>query len=161
MVGRKHPHDAARQALRAFGLTYPDAVLKRPWPEHLDLVVRKKTFAFMNVDGLPLKISCKLPRSRSNALEATFASPTSHGLGRSGWVSAVFESESEPPLALLKEWIDESYRSQAPKSLVAQLMQPAAKAPAKTILRHKATAATTSEPKKTATKKPRRKTASR
>lgn len=143
---KKHPHDAARLALRELGLKYPEAGLKRPWPEHLDLVVRGKTFAFMNVEGLPLKISCKLPHSRSEATAQPFASPTGYGLGRSGWVSAAFDPESEPPVALLKQWIDESYRSQAPKTLVKQLE---AAAPASTT---KAKAAPKSAKSKSAAK---------
>jgi predicted DNA-binding protein (MmcQ/YjbR family) len=118
---KKHPHDSVRLKLRAFGLKYPGAVLKRPWPEHLDLAVKDKTFAFMNVEGLPLKISCKLSRSRADAMDLPFASPTRYGLGRSGWVSAAFEADEQPPLELLKQWIDESYRAQAPKSAIALL----------------------------------------
>jgi hypothetical protein len=150
----KHPHDAARQALRNFGLTYPEAGLKRPWPEHLDLVVRGKTFAFMNVEGMPLKISCKLPRSRSEATAHPFASPTGYGLGKSGWVSAAFEPKSEPPVALLKQWIDESYRSQAPKSLVKQLEAnaPASPAIAKAARKTKAAPKAKAAPKKAKSK---------
>jgi hypothetical protein len=50
-----------------------------------------------------------------------FASPTGYGLGKSGWVSAEFSDGQTPPKELLKEWIDESYRAQAPKKLVATL----------------------------------------
>lgn len=116
-----HSHDPARRALRALGLSYPETTLKRPWPEHLDLVVRGKTFVFMNVEGLPLRLSFKLPRSRFEALEHAFASPTGYGLGRSGWVTVALEPGTKPALSLLKRWLDESYRAQAPKSLVSQL----------------------------------------
>ena len=50
-----------------------------------------------------------------------FARPTGYGLGKSGWVTADFSEGRAPPVDLLKQWIDESYRSQAPKKLVAQL----------------------------------------
>jgi hypothetical protein len=36
-------------------------------------------------------------------------------------VSAQFTKGVTPPVDLLKAWIDESYRAQAPKKLVAQL----------------------------------------
>jgi hypothetical protein len=55
------------------------------------------------------------------ALTLPFASPTGHGLGRSGWVTASFGAKDAPPLDLLEDWIDESYRAQAPKKLVATL----------------------------------------
>jgi predicted DNA-binding protein (MmcQ/YjbR family) len=122
-----HPHDATLLALRSFGLAYPNAKTKSPWPEHCDLVVGDKTFAFLSVEGHPLSISVKLDASRREALAAPFAQPTGYGLGKSGWVTAKFSELEKPPLELLKRWIDESYRARAPKRLVAQLDQPTAK----------------------------------
>ena len=49
-----------------------------------------------------------------------FTKPTGYGLGKSGWVSASFP-DGQIPVDMLKEWIDESYRAQAPKKLIAQL----------------------------------------
>jgi hypothetical protein len=68
-----------------------------------------------------LGLSVKLPGSASLALALPFASPTAYGLGKSGWVTARFAPRERPPLALLKRWIDESYRAVAPKRLVAGL----------------------------------------
>lgn len=118
---KPHPHLAAVRALRAFGLRYPGAHTKSPWPGHLDLAVRDKTFAYLSLDGEPLSLSCKLPTSSGVALMLPFAAPASYGLGRSGWVTATFDEQSDPPLELLQQWIDESYRAQAPKKLVARL----------------------------------------
>ena len=50
-----------------------------------------------------------------------FVEPTAYGLGKSGWVSAKFPPNRKPPVEMLKAWIDESYRAQAPKKLVASL----------------------------------------
>lgn len=113
----KHQHDAILLELRAFGLSYPGAHLKSPWPEHLDLAVRDKTFAYLSLEGEPLRISCKLPHSCQAALDLEFTTPTEYGLGKSGWVTATFKDDDEPPLEFLKTWLDESYRAQAPKSL--------------------------------------------
>lgn len=118
---KKHRHHAAVAALRAFGLAYPGAHTKSPWPGHLDLAVNDKTFAYLSVDGEPLAISCKLPASAAMALSLPFTEPTPYGLGKSGWVSAKFADGDDPPVELLKQWIDESYRAQAPKKLVKQL----------------------------------------
>jgi predicted DNA-binding protein (MmcQ/YjbR family) len=118
---RKASTDAVLEELRAFGLGYPGAHLKSPWPGHLDLAVKDKTFAYLSVEGEPLKISCKLPRSGVAALMLPFAEPTAYGLGKSGWVSAKFDAGEVPPVDMLKAWIDESYRAQAPKKLVATL----------------------------------------
>jgi predicted DNA-binding protein (MmcQ/YjbR family) len=124
-------HDAILKELRAFGLAYPGTHTKSPWPGHLDLAVKDKTFAYLSLEGEPLSIGCKLPRSAAIALTLPFCRPTPYGLGKSGWVSASFEKH-EPDVDMLKAWIDESYRAQAPKKLVAQIgTTPAAPAKAK------------------------------
>ncbi len=136
---RRKTQDAALRELKAFGLAFPGAHTKSPWPGHDDLAVNDKTFAYLSVEGEPLKISCKLPQSNSAALMLPFTEPTGYGLGKSGWVSATFE-DTEPPVEMLKAWIEESYRAQAPKKLVREL-DGGAPAP----------------PKKATTKTPRRK----
>ena len=87
-VPRKSASDAALAELRAFGLAYPGAHTKSPWPGHLDLAVNDKTFAYLSIEGEPFSISCKLPQSSEVALMLPFAKPTAYGLGKSGWVSA-------------------------------------------------------------------------
>jgi hypothetical protein len=65
----------------------------------------------------------KLPISREEALHLPFAKPTGYGLGKAGWVSASFGPDDHPPVEILKSWIRESYRSIAPKKLVAELVR--------------------------------------
>ena len=132
--------DAALKELRAFGLKFPGAHTKSPWPGHLDLAVKDKTFAYLSLEGQPLGISCKLPRSAEAALMLPFARPTGYGLGKSGWVSAEIPLGDAPPVALFKEWLEESYRAQAPKKLVAELDGGGGKAwTGKTPVKQKAT----------------------
>jgi predicted DNA-binding protein (MmcQ/YjbR family) len=119
MVRTKDPGGSALERLREFGLRYPGAHTKSPWPGHLDLAVNDKTFAYLSIAGEPLKVSCKLPRSADAALELPFTTPTAYGLGKSGWVTATFPDGTAVPVDLLEEWIDESYRAQAPKRLSA------------------------------------------
>ncbi|HTV23955.1 MAG TPA: MmcQ/YjbR family DNA-binding protein [Polyangiaceae bacterium] len=122
MVSSKDAGGSALERLRQFGLRYPGAHTKSPWPGHLDLAVNDKTFAYLSIAGEPLKISCKLPRTADAALELPFTTPTAYGLGKSGWVTATFpDDETGVPVDLLEEWIDESYRAQAPKRLSAGL----------------------------------------
>lgn len=117
------PHDAILAELRAIGLAYPGAHVKAPWPGHWDLAVKDKTFAYLSLPGEPLGIGCKLPASNQVALLLPCCTPTAYGLGKSGWVSAKFEgmSASEIDVEMLKAWLDESYRAQAPRTLVKQL----------------------------------------
>jgi len=140
MAKKKAPTDGILNQLRTFGLAYPGAHYKSPWPGHMDLAVKDKTFAYLSLEGEPLGVGCKLPRSNTIALMLPFCKPTAYGLGKSGWVSASFEGISADAIDvdMLKAWIDESYRAQAPKKLVAQL----------------ATAPSTVAPKKVAPKKP-------
>jgi predicted DNA-binding protein (MmcQ/YjbR family) len=128
-VPRKNASDAVLRELREFGLRYPGAHTRSPWPGHLDLAVKGKTFAFMSVEGEPFSISCKLPHSGAVALTLPHTQPTPYGLGKNGWVSAQFPAGRVPPVVLLKAWIDESYRALAPKTLLKQL-PPETEAPA-------------------------------
>ena len=118
---KKASTTSAADALRAYGLAFPGAHLKSPWPGHKDLAVKDKTFAYLSIEGEPFSISCKLPTSAAFALTLPFSTPTEYGLGKSGWVSARFKEGDDVPVELFKQWIDESYRAQAPKKLLTQL----------------------------------------
>ena len=43
-----------------------------------------------------------------------------YGLGRAGWVTVPL-LRTTPPLGVLKDWVEESYRRVAPKRLVTEL----------------------------------------
>lgn len=117
--------------LREWGLQrFPGAHLKSPWPGHLDLAVKDKTFAYLSAPGDPPGLSVKLPLSRSLALQLPDSQPTPYGLGKSGWVSMSFENHEPPPQAQLEQWLDESYRAQAPKKLLAEFEAKVGGAPA-------------------------------
>ncbi|HEX6741856.1 MAG TPA: MmcQ/YjbR family DNA-binding protein [Sphingomicrobium sp.] len=107
--------------LRAWGLTLPGAHRKSPWPEHDDLAVRDKTFAYLPAAGMPFSLSVKLPYTGYQVLQQRFAEPTGYGLGKSGWVSLNPSEDEMPDLEQLKAWVEESYRAQAPKKLVKEL----------------------------------------
>lgn len=108
-------------ALREFALRYPEAWEDFPWGERV-IKVRKKVFAFLGIilEG-KLRICVKLPESAQGALALPFTEVAGYGLGRAGWVNAWFEPGDEPPMDLLGEWIDESYRAIAPRMLVNRL----------------------------------------
>jgi predicted DNA-binding protein (MmcQ/YjbR family) len=110
------------EALRAFALGFPGAVEDFPWGERV-VKVNKKVFVFMGKadDDKEMGLSVKLPHSGALALALPFVEPTGYGLGKSGWVSARFGATDAPPIDMLKEWIEESYRAVAPKKLIAEL----------------------------------------
>ena len=115
-------------ALRKHCLSYPEATEDFPWG-HSAFKVKGKSFCFMSHHEGELSLSAKLPRSATMALSFPFAEPTHYGLGKSGWVSATFPRGTRAPVALMKDWIDESFRAIAPSKLVAALdgAAPAAK----------------------------------
>ena len=102
MPRQKTSTDDVLKALREFGLAYPGAHTKSPWPGHLDLAVKDKTFAYLSIEGEPFSICCKLPQSHAEALWLPFAKPTGYGLGKSGWVTATFEAGDEAAAGIVQ-----------------------------------------------------------
>jgi predicted DNA-binding protein (MmcQ/YjbR family) len=145
--------------LREFALEFPGTHEDFPWG-HRAIKIGKKAFVFLVADGDGLSLSLKLTTSHTNALDQTFAVPTGYGLGKSGWVTATFAPHEEPPLEMLRAWIDESFRAIAPKTVVkglggaatdAKVAKPARKA------QRKPSARATPARKKAARKQPARK----
>ena len=113
--------DRILRELRSHFSAYPGTHSKSPWPGHDDLAVKDKTFAYLPIASDPFSLSVKLPYTGEVALDLPFATPTAYGLGKSGWVSFNPPEDAIPPIEQLREWIDESYRAQAPRKLVKEL----------------------------------------
>jgi predicted DNA-binding protein (MmcQ/YjbR family) len=123
-VTRKGP--SIHRKLRDFALKFPDAYEDFPWGEVV-VKVNKKVFVFLGLsDASPPEpgshptMSVKLAESHDEALSFPGAAPTGHGLGKSGWVSIPI-GEDAPPVEVLSDFIEESYRIVAPKRLVKAL----------------------------------------
>jgi predicted DNA-binding protein (MmcQ/YjbR family) len=112
-------HRKAAERLKTFALGLPGAWEDHPWGETV-VKVNKKVFVFLGVEER-LALSVKLPDSSEAALSMPFTAPTGYGLGRGGWVTASFDPPNRPPVDILCDWIEESYRTIAPKKLVAEL----------------------------------------
>ena len=118
---------ATRRRILAYALGFPGAYEDHPWDEDV-AKVGSKIFVFLGMDDAPEPgMTVKLRESHEQALSVPGAAPTGYGLGRSGWVTVPF-GERTPPLAVLKDWVEESYRVVAPKRLVAELDEQAAAA---------------------------------
>jgi len=111
---------AAKKALSKLALSYPDTREDHPWG-HSAFKVKGKVFLFLFSEKGVLSLSLKLPESHLAALRLPFATPTSYGLGKSGWVTAKFSGTDEVPLEMLADWLDESFRAIAPKQVLAKL----------------------------------------
>jgi predicted DNA-binding protein (MmcQ/YjbR family) len=109
------------RGVRTFALGLPGAYEDHPWGESV-AKVNKKVFASLGAgdDPVHLGFTVKLTDSHEQALSVPGATPTGYGLGKAGWVSIPIR-DTTPPLAVLNDWIEESYRLIAPKKLVAEL----------------------------------------
>ncbi len=120
MGARLTPRERIQAQLREFALSLPEAVEDFPWDEPV-VKVRKKIFVFLGSHPGETRAGCgvKLPESSEEA-RALGCEPMGYGLGKSGWVVARFDPK-DCPVDLLLDWIEESYRTVAPKTLVKQL----------------------------------------
>jgi predicted DNA-binding protein (MmcQ/YjbR family) len=106
--------------LRRFAFALPEAWEDHPWGESVAKVGKKVFVFFGSTDGeAPYGFSVKLPLSNDEALSLPFTVPTGYGLDRGHWVTV--RPPQDVPLDLLLGWIEESYRTVAPKPLVALL----------------------------------------
>ena len=109
-----------RTELRRAAFALPEAWEDHPWGESVAKVGKKVFVFFGPADGVgPFGFSVKLPISNDEALSLPFTVPTGYGLDRGSWVTV--RPPDDAPLEMLLAWIEESYRTVAPKALVAQL----------------------------------------
>lgn len=137
-----------RRQVRDFALGLPGAVEEFPWGQPV-VKVDRRVFVFLgrgpfgagavsepsagpaaeppfrdaSGGGPPPRITVKLADAqvRAHALSAPGAAPAGYGLGRSGWVGVPLGAAYGPKGDLLREWVEESYRTIAPARLVAEL----------------------------------------
>jgi predicted DNA-binding protein (MmcQ/YjbR family) len=110
---------AARDKVREFALSLPGAFEDTPWEADVVVKVRGKIFVFLGPPGWK-QITVKLVESHAHALSIDDAKPAGYGLGKSGWVTVPVRGGGVT-IALLRDWVEESYRIVAPKKLVAAL----------------------------------------
>lgn len=113
-------HGKLYVAVRSHALGFPEAYEEFPWG-HSAIKVRKRIFVTLGEADGTFSMSLKLGASNFDALLLPFTEPTHYGMGKHGWVTARFPSGGGAPMALLRGWIEESYRAIAPKALVKEL----------------------------------------
>ena len=106
--------------LRDIALSYPESYEDSPWGDRV-VKVKGKIFIFLGNSATELQLGVKLPNTGGFALTLPYITPAGYGLAKSGWINASFPPGKEPPVEMLREWIDESYRAVAPKKLVKSL----------------------------------------
>ncbi len=116
MATRHSPIDRIKE----FALEFPDAWFDTPWEGDGVVKVGKKIFVFL---GGPVSdaVAVKLPHSAEQGLLIEGAVPTPYGLGRHGWVTVPIDGPDAPPIDVVCDFVEESYRAVAPKRLIARL----------------------------------------
>jgi predicted DNA-binding protein (MmcQ/YjbR family) len=108
----------ARQKVREFALSLPDAVEEHPWGEDV-AKAGGRVFVFLGAES-STRVTVKLDESHAHALSIDGAEPTGYGLGASGWVTVPVRAPGVS-VDLLRDWVEESYRIVVPKRLVEEL----------------------------------------
>jgi predicted DNA-binding protein (MmcQ/YjbR family) len=103
--------------LARHALAKPEAWEDEPWEGDRVAKVRKKIFVFLPSNDAG-SLGVKIPHSRVYAATLPCAVPMAYGLGKHGWVTIHLDHTSRPAVALLRDWIDESYAAIAPVTLV-------------------------------------------
>lgn len=114
------PHTVVR-SLEEFALSLPEAWPDTPWG---DRVVKVGTKIFLFVSGPDAEravATFKLPESRDHALSFPEAIPTRYGLGKHGWVTVFVDTVPTEEREVLLDFVEESYRTVATKTLVKRL----------------------------------------
>ena len=82
---------------------------------------RNKNFLFLWADDTEYKLKLKLADSLPEAQQLAAAEPDYYSVGSSGWVDIEMPNKKSPPRGVLKRWVLESFRLNAPKKLLAEL----------------------------------------
>lgn len=113
--------DPIARELEAFALSLPEAWPDSPWGDQV-VKVGTKIFLFVSSpDSERPVITVKLPESRDHALSYPDAFPTRYGLGKHGWVTIFVDAVPEEECEVLVDFVEESYRAVATKTLVKRL----------------------------------------
>lgn len=126
-------------AVREFALQLPSATEDFPWGESV-IKVEKRTidpppwrrhlvhgpmFLWLGRRDAPTPaIAVRLTTSFDQAIAVAGATPTTmSGLGQWGWLTVRLDA-TDLDVELVCDWVEESYRNNAPKKLVAELDAP-------------------------------------
>jgi predicted DNA-binding protein (MmcQ/YjbR family) len=106
--------------LEGFALSLPEAWFDTPWDESRVTKVRKQIFAFYGDQDAP-SIGVRLVESLDVAMVLPGASSMSYGMGDDGWTNVPIPGLDDSATDMLHRFIEESFRSIAPRTLIEQL----------------------------------------
>jgi predicted DNA-binding protein (MmcQ/YjbR family) len=107
--------------IEQFALELPEAWIDTPWGDRV-VKVGKKIFVFLSSETSERPgITVKLPESRDHALSYAGSLLPGYGLGKHGWVTVYLDGVPAGEHDVLLDFVEESYRTVAPKTLVKRL----------------------------------------
>lgn len=119
VVASKAHEDVER--LSEFALALPDAWPDTPWGDRVVKVGRKIFLFYSGPDSTEPVITVKVPESHDHALSYPESFPTRYGLGKHDWVTLRVDHVPEVERDVLQDFVEESYRAVATKTLVKRL----------------------------------------
>ena len=120
-MSRKRRNDSVITALEQFALSLPEAWADQPWGDRV-VKVGKKIFVFLSSESSERAgITVKLPESHDHGLSFEGAILPGYGLGKHGWVTVYVDGVQEEEHDVLFDFVEESYRAVATKTLVKRL----------------------------------------
>lgn len=99
--------------------SFPEVTIEEPWGFPL-IKVRGKILCMVDIEDGKLRFTSKLRDSNAEALDRPNVEPASHGLGKSGWITATIDPLWPIDDEQLHAWAEESFTLIAPKKLVQQ-----------------------------------------
>ncbi len=119
MLAEKFDHPVIRH-LRSLALGFPEVVegdscVKRAFK------ARKKGFLYLGEKQDEYNVMVKLGPSLAEASVLAAERLGKWSVGKGGWAMLKFDPGETPPEGLLERWMEESYRLQVPKTLLAKL----------------------------------------
>jgi predicted DNA-binding protein (MmcQ/YjbR family) len=103
------------QAAAYPGVVEGDSCVKRAFR------ARDKGFLYLGEKADRYNVMVKLGDSFPDAAARAETEPDRFEAGKFGWVTVRFMNDERPPEGLLEAWIDESYRLQATRAMLADL----------------------------------------
>ena len=120
-MAAKKRQDSTMTQLEEFALSLPEAWVDSPWGDRV-VKVAKKIFLFVSSpDAERPGLTVKLPDSREHAMSFEGSIPTGYGLGKHGWVTIYLDGVPADQRDVLFDFVEESYRAVATKTLAKRL----------------------------------------
>jgi predicted DNA-binding protein (MmcQ/YjbR family) len=120
-MATKKRKDTTLDELEQFALALPEAWADTPWGDRV-VKVAKKIFVFLSSEGSDRPgLTVKLPESHDHGLSFEGAVLPGYGLGKHGWVTIYVNGVPKQERDVLFDFVEESYRAVAPKTLVKRL----------------------------------------